>query len=925
MTIPKWRTRMFNARLLVLALLLSGPANAADAVRGKVLYNSTPGGTSCANSSCHTANVAANRNKLLRGANNPALIQSAINNNTGGMGIYRNNVLTAADVADIAAFIGNPNVVAAPAAAVSPTSLTFASTTTGTSSATQTVTLSNTGSAALAVNGISFSSTDFIRSGGSCVAGGSVAAGGSCSIGVAFSPTTAGSKTGTLSITHNATGSPSSIGLSGTATAPAVAAPAVTPAALNFGAVNIGVQSANQSVTVSNSGTAAMQLSSIVSTNMVFGVSGGTCGAGTTVSAGGGSCTVSLWFTPASTGAASGTLNIVHSASASPLTVALSGSGTTPAAPLAQLAPTSLSYSQTVGTRSTAQTLTLSNTGIAPLTISTINLSGAAAVDYSLQPASTCSAGGTVAAGNSCSLAVTFTPGSTGSRNASLAITHSDAARSPSTASLAGNGTSAPQGQVSVNQLTLSYPAQAISTRSSSQTVRVTNSGSAALLLSSIGLSGAQAGDYAIDNSSSCNTSAAMAVGASCTVDVSFLPTASSGTRTASLTIASSSSSSSATVTLSGTASPPGRPAVSLSVNSLDFGSLTVGTSASRSVMLSNSGNAPLSLTALSATPTAYLLSSDCPTSLAMAASCTLTIRFTPNVASAISGTLTVLSDATTSPNTLALAGNGVAAVGLLGWQPASGLNYPDTAVGAVSASQTATLLNTGTASVLIRQVQVAGANASDFSPDAASNSCHDGQPLGVGVSCTVGLTFVPNAAGARGATLNVLADAGAPPALPLSGNGIAPGTPQLGLTPATITLSSAPNQPLQPEALVLSNDGNAVLHVTAITASSNLQALNASMPGGGTCPQPPFDLLPGLSCTVMVSPLQNQPVTGTVDVFSDSASPKSSVAVQGTPLANVGAGGCSIGRPDQPFDPIWLALLLTALAVLIHRHRQRH
>lgn len=98
------------------------------------------------------------------------MIQNAINGNTGGMGIYRNNVLTAVDVADIAAYLGNPNVTAGPIASASPTSLAFGSVAVGSSSAAQTVTLRNTGTAALSITAIAASNASFVVSGPSCAA-----------------------------------------------------------------------------------------------------------------------------------------------------------------------------------------------------------------------------------------------------------------------------------------------------------------------------------------------------------------------------------------------------------------------------------------------------------------------------------------------------------------------------------------------------------------------------------------------------------------------------------------------------------------------------------------------------------------------------------------------------------------------------------
>ena len=328
-----WRSA---GTLAVAALMAAGPASAVDALRGKSLYLSTPGGISCANSGCHGTNVAANRNKVLRGANSPGTIQTAINNDDGGMGIYRNNVLTPTDVADIAAYIGNPNVTAGPVATLAPATLAFGTVAVGSTSTAQTVTLRNSGSAALSISTIAVGNAAFVvAAGGSCAAGGSVAVGGSCTVNVQFRPITATAASASLTITHNASPTTSTVSLSGTGTGGGAAAPAVTPASLAFGSVATGSRSAVQTATVQNSGSAALSLSTISVGSAQFRITGGSCAAGGTVAAGGGSCTVLVDFAPTVTGAASGNLSIAHNASASPLLVALSGTGAAPAAPVA--------------------------------------------------------------------------------------------------------------------------------------------------------------------------------------------------------------------------------------------------------------------------------------------------------------------------------------------------------------------------------------------------------------------------------------------------------------------------------------------------------------------------------------------------------------------------------------------------------------
>ncbi len=875
----RWQSSAMRYLLLVgtFAALFAGPAGAADALRGKSLYLTTPGGISCANSSCHGANVSANRNKLSRGANNPTVIQNAINRDTGGMGIYRNNVLTPTDVADIAAYIGNPNVTAgSPIASATPTSLSFASTAVGSTSAAQTVTLRNTGSAALAISSIAVGGTSYlIAGGGSCAAGASVAAAGSCTINIQFRPQTAGTLAGNLTISHNASPTTTTVALSGTATVAAAAQPVVTPASLSFGSVAVGSRSSVQAATVSNSGTGPLTLGAITVSNARFSIAGGSCAIGGTVAAGGGSCTVLVDFGPSATGAASASLSIAHNASGSPLLVALSGTGAVPAAPVAQLSPTTLTYSQVVNTASASQTSTLSNAGNAALLIGSITVGGSAANDYTMVSGSTCTAGGTVAAGSSCTLIVSFRPSATGTRVATIAITHNDTARSPSSLVLNGTSTAQPTGLLAVNKVSLSYPAQPIGTTSTVQAVTVSNGGSAPLSLSTLAIGGAQAGDFAtVAGSTPCSAGGSLAAGASCTVDIVFTPTVASGTRTASLSLAAGSAGS-ATVSLSGIAAAAAAPIVSLTPTSLAFGSVATGSTApAQTARLSNTGTAALVIGSLVSTSARYPLSHDCPASLAAGGSCTLTVRFAPLANGPMPASVRIISNAASSPNALALSGSGVTPVpATLAWIGGSALSFPDTATGEQSAALTLTLNNSGTSPAALDAFSFSGAAGGDYLVDPSS-------------TCTTG--------GDRSASLEVSSsNATAPTAASLSGNGVAGGLPLMVLTPSAITLTSLPNEPLQPQVLVIGNQGAGPLQVTGEASSSDLALLDAASTGGGSCRPTPFTLAPGASCTLVVNPLANQ-VNGTVQVVSSSDS--QSVAVTGTSLLNKGSAGSAAG-----------------------------
>jgi hypothetical protein len=195
-----------------------------------------------------------------------------------------------------------------------PSALSFGSAATGTTSAAQAVTVSNpTGSAApvssIAVTG-DFSQTN--------TCGSSIAASGSCTVSVKFAPTAAGTRTGTLTI--NAGGVTNTVSLTGTGTAPGPVLNAA-PGSLSFAGTVVGSTAAGQTVTVTNSGTTAAAVSSVA-------VTGDFSQTNDCASiAVGGSCTVSVSFTPTASGARTGTLTVTSNANNSPATVALSGTG----------------------------------------------------------------------------------------------------------------------------------------------------------------------------------------------------------------------------------------------------------------------------------------------------------------------------------------------------------------------------------------------------------------------------------------------------------------------------------------------------------------------------------------------------------------------------------------------------------------------
>lgn len=206
--------------------------------------------------------------------------------------------------------------------------------------------------------------------------------------------------------------------------------PAVTLSAttLNFKKVPIGQTSAPQTVTLTNSGTATLNISSIVASGD-FHISNNTCGA--TVTAGA-NCAVSVTFQPTKKGARSGSLTFTDNAPNNPQTVALKGTGQS-----ITVAPTSLNFGTVaVGNTSSQQNVTVTNVSSGTVTFTGIVLAGTAAGDY-LISANTC--GATIAAGANCSLGVEFKPTTTRKRAAKLNVKNNGGG-SPASTSLTGTG-----------------------------------------------------------------------------------------------------------------------------------------------------------------------------------------------------------------------------------------------------------------------------------------------------------------------------------------------------------------------------------------------------------------------------------------------------------------------------------------------------
>jgi sugar lactone lactonase YvrE len=565
--------------------------------------------------------------------------------------VLTDNQLNVSNATQSIAVSGTGNAAAAPVAALSPNPLAFPSTAVGSIATALPVTLSNTGNATLTGIAISITGTnpsDFaIASATTC--GTTLAAGTSCLIYVSFTPASVTSFSATLTVADNASGSPQTITLTGTGTTAPTPQATLSPNPLAFPSTLVGTAAAALPMTLSNSGTAALTITSISVTgtnSSSFGQSNN-CGASL---AAGAPCTINVTFTPASTGSLSASISVVDNATGSPHTAALTGPGT---APQATFTSSTLTFPSTlVGTSATTQSTTLSNPGTTALTITSISVTGANSSSFG--ESNNC--GTSLAAGASCTITVTFTPASAGGLSASVTVAD-NATGSPQTVTLTGTGT-APQAVLSPNPL--AFPGTTVGTSATPLPMTLSNPGTAALTITGISVTGANASSFGQSNN--CGTS--LAAGAACTITVTFTP-ASAAALTAAISVADNAAGSPQSAVITGTGTAPLIPQAVLSPNPLAFPSTTINTSATPlPITLSNQGNTPLIITGISVTGTnasSFGETNTCGTTLAAGAACTITVTFTPTSAASFTAAISVADNAAGSPQSGVVTGTGSA------------------------------------------------------------------------------------------------------------------------------------------------------------------------------------------------------------------------------------------------------------------------
>ena len=221
-----------------------------------------------------------------------------------------------------------------------------------------------------------------------------------------------------------------------------------------------------------------------------------------------------------------------------------------------------------------------------------------------------------------------------------------------------------PAPTVTLNPTSIGFPNQTVSTPSTAQTITLTNKGPNGLLIGSIVVTGSNSGDFAQTNNCPVGP-AAIAVNGTCTINVTFTPSA-GGARSAAISINDNASGSPQSAGLSGTGVAVA-PTVIFSPTSITFPNQTVDTmSAAQAITVTNKGPGALTISRIAVTgtnPGDFAQTNNCPigpASIAVNGKCTINVTFTPSVANMRSGAITITDNGGGSPQSASVSGSGV-------------------------------------------------------------------------------------------------------------------------------------------------------------------------------------------------------------------------------------------------------------------------
>ncbi len=697
-----------------------------------------------------------------------------------------------------------------------------------TASPTRSLTLRNKGTQSVELTSLTLrNSTNFAIVENQCE--GELAAGSSCAVVVEFRPQLLGALGTTISYTL---GNGTTVSTASTLAGVGVQGyPSWSAAEINFIDVPAGTVAPAQSLTLTNTGKGTLGISSLEipsgGDSEYFRIKSTTCPGQLLPQT---SCQVAIEFMAPDTAVRSSTLQLLATGTTLPTTrvqlFARPAETATPR-PVLTVEPSTLAFgNQPVGVAK-VMNLTLKSVGTAPVSVTGYTLNGAAASDFRLLNASTCT--GTLNAGMQCVLQVEVNPSAGGARSASLTLAHTSAepvSAVPLTVT----------GQVGVLEATpavVTFPTTEAG-KTATQSVTLKNVGAAPLKLNTLSFSSAQTGVAGMFSSSTNCTGQTLAVGSSCVLTLTYAPST-VASHNATLTLAHNGEGGTTAVALAGAGKAPVVPVSALSTFSCPAPA-AVGQSIVCTATLSNPGAVAWTFTGVGTSSNTAMVPSmtGCTSPMAPGGTCTVRLTGTFTSAGPVSTTYQLVTSAQTLSAPVALTIEAPRGTLTVADHGAVQLNVQDDA--------THTLTNTGNLPLsLTLPARIAVGSSSAYS--VVSSNCP--ATLAAGAACSVVTRCTPTAVGPQTGTLAVTSNASAAIQGALSCLAEAPpaSNADLSLNPTTLNFGNKQIGSSSTLNVLVKNNGLRAVTVSgfsvvgAHTSSFTAAAGNcATLAAGATC-----------------------------------------------------------------------------------------
>ncbi len=533
--------------------------------------------------------------------------------------------------------------------------------------------------------------------------------------------------------------------------------------------------------------------------------------------------------------------------------VGVTGKGTNPATtgPSIEVSPSTVSFGNLAVGQSATKTVTVTNSGTEMLTVSGISVTGAGFTASGPKlPIS-------LSAGQSASISAVFKPTAGNSDTGTITIA-SNAAGSPSLVALSGAGMTG--AALTATPSSIAFGNVAVG-KEATQTIKLENTGSEPAAISKVAFSGTGI------SVSGMTTPMTLNGGQSTSLTVTYKPT-SAATLTGSVSITSNAVGSPSLIALSGAGTTGA--ALTATPNSIAFGSVAVGSQATQTIKLENTGSEPAAISKVAFSGTGISVSGmTTPMTLNGGQSATLTVTYKPTAATTLTGNVSITSNA--SDPSVVIGINATATSSTLSATPSS-VSFGNVVVGS-NTTQTIRLQNIGTSQVTISSIAPSVASVAISGITLPAN-------LGPGSSATITAAYKPTAAGSAAGKLTVTSNAvGSPTIINLSGTAAAA---TIQLTPSTTNLSfgnvtvgaSGTNQ------LTVKSTGNTNASISKVTVTGTGFVL------GSSAANVILDPAQSQSYTVNFDPKATGSVTGTLTITSNAANSPMNISLSGSGTA---------------------------------------